>query len=47
MVSESALDDAEKGYKMAVNKQNVARAQMTVLKAKSHSHKPGCSRQAA
>jgi len=34
VVSESALDDAEKGYKMAVNKQNVARAQMTVLKAK-------------
>src|SRR6266853_2194498 len=28
VVSESALDDAEKGYKMAVNKQNVARAQM-------------------
>jgi HlyD family secretion protein len=34
VVSESALDDAEKSYKMAVNKQNVARAQMTVLKAK-------------
>ncbi len=35
VVSESALDDAEKGYKMAVNKQNVARAQMMVLKAKT------------
>lgn len=34
VVSESALDDAEKGYKMAVNKQSVAHAQMTVLKAK-------------
>jgi HlyD family secretion protein len=34
VVSQSALDDAEKGYKMAVNKQNVARAQMTVLQAK-------------
>jgi HlyD family secretion protein len=34
VVSESALDDAEKNYKLAVNKQNVARAQMTVLQAK-------------
>jgi HlyD family secretion protein len=34
VVSESALDDAEKAYKLAVNKQNVARAQMTVLQAK-------------
>jgi HlyD family secretion protein len=34
VVSQSALDDAEKGYKMAVNKQNVARAQVTVLQAK-------------
>jgi HlyD family secretion protein len=34
VVSESALDDAEKEYKMAVNKQNVARAQMIVLQAK-------------
>jgi HlyD family secretion protein len=34
VVSESALDDAEKGYKLAVNKQSVARAQMTVLQAK-------------
>ena len=34
VVSESALDDAERAYKMAVNKQNVARAQMTVLQAK-------------
>jgi HlyD family secretion protein len=34
VVSQSALDDAEKNYTMAVNKQNVAKAQMTVLKAK-------------
>jgi HlyD family secretion protein len=34
VVSQSALDDAEKDYRMAVNKQNVARAQMTVLQAK-------------
>jgi HlyD family secretion protein len=34
VVSESALDDAEKAYKLAINKQNVARAQMTVLQAK-------------
>jgi HlyD family secretion protein len=34
VVSMSALDDAEKEYKMAVNKQNVARAQMLVLQAK-------------
>jgi HlyD family secretion protein len=34
VVSESALDDAEKGYKLAINKQNVARAQMLVLQAK-------------
>jgi HlyD family secretion protein len=34
VVSQSALDDAEKDYKMAVNKQNVARAQMLVLQAK-------------
>ena len=34
VVSQSALDDAEKEYKMAVNKQGVARAQVTVLQAK-------------
>jgi len=34
VVSESALDDADKNYKMALNKQNVAKAQCTVLKAK-------------
>jgi len=34
VVSVSALDDAEKEYKMATNKQSVARAQMTVLQAK-------------
>jgi HlyD family secretion protein len=34
VVSQSALDDAEKEYRMAVNKQNVAKAQITVLLAK-------------
>ncbi len=34
VVSESALDDAEKAYKLAINKQSVARAQMMVLQAK-------------
>jgi len=34
VVSESALDDADRNYKMALNKQNVAKAQVTVLKAK-------------
>src|ERR1700693_6065932 len=34
VVSASALDDAEKNYEMALNKQNVSKAQMIVLKAK-------------
>ncbi len=34
VVSESALDDAQKNYQMAENKQNVAKAQLGVLKAK-------------
>ncbi len=34
VVSESALDDAEKDYRVAVNKQNVARAQILVLQAR-------------
>ena len=34
VVSESALDDADRNYKMALNKQNVAKAQVVVLKAK-------------
>ena len=34
MVSASALDDAQKNYEMALNKQNVSKAQVTVLKAK-------------
>jgi HlyD family secretion protein len=34
VVSQSALDDADKNYKMALNKQNVAKAQVTVLQAK-------------
>jgi HlyD family secretion protein len=34
VVSQTALDDADKSYKLALNKQNVAKAQVTVLKAK-------------
>ncbi len=34
VVSVSALDDAQKNYEMSLNKQNVAKAQVTVLKAK-------------
>ncbi len=34
VVSQAALDEAEKAYELAVNKQNVARAQLTVSKAK-------------
>jgi len=34
VVSQTALDDADKNYKLALNKQNVAKAQVTVLKAK-------------
>src|SRR5208282_2967027 len=34
VVSASALDDAEKNYEMALNKQNVAKAQLQVLQAK-------------
>jgi HlyD family secretion protein len=34
VVSASALDDADKNYQMALNKQNVSKAQVTVLKAK-------------
>src|SRR5271169_790112 len=34
VVSASALDDAEKNYEMSLNKQNVAKAEVTVLKAK-------------
>jgi HlyD family secretion protein len=34
VVSQADLDNAEKGYELAVNKQNVARAQLTVNKAK-------------
>jgi HlyD family secretion protein len=34
VVSASALDDAEKNYKMALNKQEVAKAQVQVLQAK-------------
>jgi HlyD family secretion protein len=34
VVSASALDDAQKNYEMALNKQNVAKAQVSVLKSK-------------
>ncbi len=34
VVSSSQLDDAERNYQLAVNKQNVAKAQLTVNKAK-------------
>jgi len=34
VVSESALDDAQKAYELAVNKRDVARAQLTVNEAK-------------
>ena len=34
VVSQSALEDADKGYKMGINKQNVAKAQIVVLKSK-------------
>jgi HlyD family secretion protein len=34
VVSDSALDEAEKAYKLAVNKRDVARAQLQVLQAK-------------
>jgi len=34
VVSTSALEDAQKNYEMALNKQNGAKAQVTVLKAK-------------
>ena len=34
VVSQSDLDDAQKNYQLALNKQNVAKAQVTVLRAK-------------
>jgi len=34
VVSTSALEDAQKNYEMSLNKQNVSKAQVTVLKAK-------------
>jgi HlyD family secretion protein len=34
VVSQSNLDDAQKAYELAINKQNMARAQLAVLKAK-------------
>ncbi len=35
VVSTSALEDAQKNYELALNKQNVSKAQVTVLKAKT------------
>ena len=35
VVSTSALEDAQKNYELALNKQNVSKAQLTVLKAKT------------
>ena len=35
VVSTSALEDAQKNYELSLNKQNVSKAQMTVLKAKT------------
>src|SRR5579883_229413 len=35
VVSASALDDAQKNYELALNKQNVAKAQLQVLRAKT------------
>jgi len=40
VVSTSALEDAQKNYEMSLNKQNVSKAQVTVLKAKSSSATP-------
>ena len=34
VVSDSALEDAQKNYELALNKQNVSKAQLMVLKAK-------------
>ena len=34
VVSQAALDDAQKNYEMSLNKQNVSKAQVNVLKAK-------------
>jgi HlyD family secretion protein len=34
VVSQSALDDAQKNYELSLNKQNVSKAQLTVLRAK-------------
>lgn len=47
VVSTSALEDAQKAYDLAVNKQNVAKAQMMVLKAKIAQSKAEVSRDQA
>jgi HlyD family secretion protein len=47
VVSQANLDDAEKAYELAVNKQNVARAQLTVNKAKVAQSQADVQRQRA
>ncbi|HZQ24977.1 MAG TPA: efflux RND transporter periplasmic adaptor subunit [Terriglobales bacterium] len=47
VVSQSALDDAQRAYVLAVNKQGVARAQMIVLKAKIAQSKADMAHNAA
>jgi HlyD family secretion protein len=47
VVSESALDDAQKAYEMAVNKRDVARAQLVIDKAKVAQAKADVQRQGA
>ncbi len=47
VVSQSTLDDAERAYSTALNKQNVARAQLTVTKARVAQAKAQVSQQKA
>lgn len=47
VISDSARDDAQKAYEMAVNKQNVARAQLIVSKAKVAQARADVQRQGA
>ena len=47
VVSASALDDAQKNYELALNKQNVAKAQVSVLKSKIAQAKAQVSQEGA
>ncbi|HYH00516.1 MAG TPA: efflux RND transporter periplasmic adaptor subunit [Terriglobales bacterium] len=47
VVSDSALDEAQKAYELALNKQNVARAQLVVNKAKVAQARADVQRQTA